>query len=93
MPFYLPNKCLRGRSDCQPLAQIESDNGISFICCGHNDRTSRTIPKDEFRVCWKNAEIDEMSDWDKRDITDTISILAQALSIDENIKNNTKDKE
>ena len=88
MPICLPEKCLRDRNDCEPLAQIQSDCGSSFWCCGRNDGATRKIERDEFRVCWKNEEIDEMSDWDKRDITDTISILAQALSIDENIKDN-----
>jgi len=86
MPLYLPEKCLRGRSDCSPLAQIESDCGNSFCCCGRNDGTTRKVVGDEFRVCWKNSEVDELGDWDKRDITDTISVLAQALSIDENMK-------
>ena len=47
---------------------------------GKNDGTRRNIEQDEFTVCWKNEEIDEISHWDKIDIVDTISILAQGLS-------------
>jgi len=87
MPLYLPTKCLRNRDDCEPLAQIESDESPkSFICCGRNDGCTRVEHLDEFRVCWKNGGIDELSDWDRRDIIDTVSVLAQALSIDENLK-------
>jgi hypothetical protein len=86
MPLSLPDKCLRDRSDCEPLAQIASDNGKSFICCGLNDQETRSYPHDEFRHCWKNQVIDERTDWDRRDITDTISVLAQALSIKANME-------
>ena len=83
MPIELPERCLRDRSDCQPLAQIQSDDGPpSFICCGYNDGTTRTEPGDRFRLCWKSKHIDELSDWDQRDLTDTASIILQALSID-----------
>lgn len=85
----LPEECPRGRSDCHPLSQIVSDEKPrSFICCGHNDGSTRELPQDRFRLCWKNQMIDEIGDWDERDIKDTISVLSQALSIDENIKLN-----
>ena len=85
MSISLPEKCLRNRDDCQPLAQIESDCRESFICCGLNDPSKRTILVDRFRVCWKNDVIDELSDWDERDIKDTMSVLTQALSVDANL--------
>ena len=84
MALVLPEKCLRSMSDCEPLAQIESDCKTSFICCGKNDAGSRTLDRDVYRVCFHNETIDERTDWDKRDITDTLSVLAQALSIEEN---------
>jgi hypothetical protein len=83
----LPEKCLRGEN-CQPYAQIQSNCGESFICCGLNSPEERGLPQDKFRVCWKNEVIDEMTDWDKRDLTDTISVMAQALSVDANIEAN-----
>lgn len=93
MPITLPEKCLRNLNDCNPLAQICSDNGNSFICCGKNDGRTRKIKQDEFRHCWVNSEIDELSDWDRRDISDTLSVLAQALSIDANINSEYSEKD
>jgi len=84
----LPKECLRGRDDCEPLSQVKSDDKTSFICCGMNDGTERTVEQDCFTMCWKNQDIDTRDFWDKRDITDTISVMAQALSIDANIENN-----
>ena len=84
MSICLPEKCLRGCSNCEPLAQIESDCGTSFICVGQNDGSTRTVDQDEFTLCWKNSEIDERSDWDKRDLIDTASVICQALSVIQN---------
>lgn len=88
--IVLPDECLRGL-DCEPYAQIKSRCGESFICCGLNSPEERTFPQDKFRVCWKNSEIDDMSDWDRRDLIDTISVMAQALSVDANIEVNHDD--
>lgn len=84
----LPEKCPRNLSPdvCRPLSQILADDKSSFICCGHSHRDFRKIKDDRFRLCWKNDEIDEMSDWDERDIKDTMSVMAQALSVDANMK-------
>jgi hypothetical protein len=41
---------------------------------------------DIFRLCWKNDHVDEMGDYDYADMKDTISVLAQALSIDEHMR-------
>ena len=84
MPIFLPEKCLRNKSCCRPLANVEADDGVSFICVGNNDGSTRKLPQDKFTLCWKNAEIDECSDWDKRDLTDTASVICQALSVIEN---------
>ena len=78
----LPDACLRHLSGCQPLAQIESDDSSSFICCGINGRQD----EDRFRLCWVNQVIDEMSDWSERDIKDTTAVMAQALSVDTNMR-------
>ena len=83
--IILPAACLRGRSDCQPLAQISSARGESFICCGLSEKGSRSLLADEFRHCWKNEDCDEMSDCDERDVKDTVSVLAQALSAKANL--------
>lgn len=86
MPLYLPDKCLRNLEDCEPYAQFQSDEDGSFICMGKNDGTEVKFKQDEFRFCWKNESVDECSDMDRRDILDTISILSQGLSMDENIR-------
>jgi hypothetical protein len=78
--------CNRGREDCESLSFIKSDCGGSFVCCGHNTPDNREWKDDIFRVCWKNDHVDEMGDYDYSDMKDTISVLAQALSIDEHIK-------
>jgi len=85
MPLYLPDKCLRGLDNCEPYAQIEADDGRSFICMGKNDGTTSKYAQDEFTVCWKNDDVDECSNWDRRDIIDTISVLSQGMSVHENV--------
>jgi hypothetical protein len=82
-------QCLRCRTDCVPLANISSDEGQqSFICVGLNSKESRSIPQDRFTLCWKNDQVNERGHWDKRDLMDTMSVIAQALSTDENIRVN-----
>lgn len=85
MGICLPEKCLRGK-DCKPLSQIESDCKGSFVCCGHNDGTTRAEKQDRFRFCVKNKEIDQCDDLDDADMKDTMSVLSQALSVDEHIQ-------
>ena len=84
----LPEKCFRGYDYCQPWSQIESTDKTSFMCCGLLDEDIREPPQDKFRYCFKNESLDEMHDNDKRDLIDTISVMSQALSIQENIEAN-----
>jgi len=87
MGTFTVNKCLRCRTDCIALANISSDSEEkSFICVGYNKPEGREIKNDRFTLCWKNNVIDERGFWDRRDLLDTQSVIAQALSIDENIK-------
>ncbi len=88
MSLELPQVCPRSLTDCEPLAQILVDDEPGFVCCGHNDGKTRATEQDRFRVCFRNGVIDEMVDWDERDIKDHISVLAQALSVDANMRNN-----
>lgn len=81
MPIELPSRCPRSFVHCHPLAQIISDCETTFICCGNSDKNTRRIEQDKFRVCYKSHFVDDISDLDETDITDTISVLAQALSI------------
>lgn len=83
------NNCIRCRKDCTPAANLSSDGeGKSFVCVGWNRPQDRSVPGDRFTLCWKNSVIDERGHWDKRDLLDTLSVIAQALSIDENISVN-----
>lgn len=88
MSTVTENHCARCRADCTPAANIASDDGGSFICVGFNSPESRTVQADRFTLCWKNDAIDERSHLDKRDLLDTMSVIAQALSVDENIRVN-----
>lgn len=83
MSIELPPKCPRGRGDCQPLAQVVSDDETTFVCAGKNDGTTRTWPADRFRHCVKSSGQgpDSMQDCDERDMADQASVLVQALSI------------
>lgn len=88
------NKCFRCRTDCVPVANISSDEpapGVapnSFVCVGFNRKEDRAVAQDRFTLCWKNRAVDERGHWDKRDLLDTMSVIAQALSTDENIRVN-----
>ena len=77
----LPEKCLRGMDDCEPLAQIEATNGESFWCVGENDGTRRDIEQDKYTVCFKSQNVDEEDHYDKRDLTHHAAVLIQALAI------------
>lgn len=81
MGIYLPEKCLRDQSDCEPLAQIASDCGDSFICVGCNDGTRREVEQDKYTYCWKTPVIDQEDHVDETDLLDTISVMSQAMSV------------
>jgi len=83
------NNCLRCRTDCTPAANVAADGeGKSFVCVGWNRPQDRAIQSDRFTLCWKNDAVDERGHGDKRDLLDTMSVIAQALSTDENIRVN-----
>ena len=91
MSTQTQDTCFRCRSDCVALANLSADEGsppASFICVGANAKESRTVQADRFTLCWKNGAVDERGHWDKRDLLDTMSVIAQALSTDENIRVN-----
>ena len=83
----LPDECPRGLDSCSPLSQVVSDSEPrTFCCCGISDIDTRKIPEDKFRHCWVSETVDEIGDYDECDIKDTIWVLAQALSIQERLK-------
>lgn len=87
--LYRPDKCMRERTDCNPLANIVSDPEFgepqTFICCGENSPSCRSVEQDEYTLCIKSNEgVDDRRNLDKRDIIDQISVMAQSLSMIEN---------
>ena len=71
----------------KPQVNPETGMPYSFICVGKNDGSEvrEDIPSDDpYTLCWHNSMIDERSFYDKRDLTDTASVILQALSAIEN---------
>ena len=82
MPHILPSKCLRNRGDCMPLSQIEADDHSTFLCCGENDGSHRSVNQDKYTLCIKSCEgIDDIRNCDKRDLIHQASIIMGALAI------------
>ena len=79
--LWAPEYCPRGKDDCSSLCQIIAKGHASFMCVGENDPDSREMPQDRFRVCFKNGHVDDMQDYDKRDLMQTNAVLAGALAI------------
>jgi hypothetical protein len=77
----LPEKCLRGRSNCNPYSQISSDDESSFFCCGLHDGSLSKVLQDKYTVCFKGEHDDHISMYDKRDIVHNASVLLGALAI------------
>ncbi len=94
MSTQTENRCFRCRTDCVPVSNLSADDPSqdggpsSFVCVGLNRKESRAIHQDRFTLCWKNKAVDDIGHWDKRDLLDTMSVIAQALSTDENIRVN-----
>lgn len=81
MAITLPDRCPRGLGCCQPLAQVMSDSGESFLCVGENDGSDRVEPGDSLTLCVRNAQVDERTHVDERDLIDQASVITQALSV------------
>ena len=83
--MVLPESCLRCLSTCKPLASLEDVEG-GFICVGRNDgsEVKDDRKQDIYTYCWLNDQIDERTFMDRRDIVDSMSVMAQALSVIEN---------
>ena len=82
---FIPEYCPRGRTDCKALSQIISQGHASFLCCGENDGTTRTVEQDKYRMCVKSSENNDiMTDCDKRDLMHEASVIMGALAIIEN---------
>jgi hypothetical protein len=76
-----PVYCPRNLTDCTSMAQIIAQGHASFICVGENDGSKRVLSQDKYRMCFKNSLMDEMSDFDKRDLVHFSSVMIQGLAI------------
>lgn len=78
-----PEKCNRGRCDCQPYALIESNTDPaepSFFCVGNNGgKMSPTVSTDIYTVCFNGKFRDEMSFFDERDLIHQQYVISAAL--------------
>lgn len=87
----IPHTCPRGREDCIALANIKSDDGSSFFCCGENNGENVAVEQDIYTTCFKGEFRDEMSHSDKRDLMHQASVLIQALGVVQKSHEDEKD--
>lgn len=88
MSTVTENRCPRGLKNCTPADVIADENCASFVCVGWNVPQGRTVAQDRFTLCWKNSAIDQLGHWNRSDLLDTMCVIAQALSTDENVRVN-----
>lgn len=78
-----PEKCSRGRCDCQPYALIESNTDPdepSFFCVGNNGgKLCPQVPTDLYTVCFKGKFRDEIASYDERDLIHQMYVISAAL--------------
>jgi hypothetical protein len=88
----LPEKCLRNKPYCQPIAQLQSDGPCkTFICVGLNEPFVRKVEDDYLTKCVTGTDgVDNIDNCDDRDLTDEMSVIAQALSVIANMRENEK---
>lgn len=84
--FILPENCPRERTNCDPYAQIVSDDCESFFCCGLHDGTLSKVLQDKYTVCFKEPHDDNISMYDKRDLIHQSSVFIQTLAIIEELE-------
>ena len=69
--------------DCQPLSNIVADDGSSFVCVGLHKDINNKYPEDRFRHCFKSESTDSMYDYDDYDLKSVVSVMSEALLLDE----------
>lgn len=96
MPLMNFPVCWRRRDDCQPFHTIEAVGDqdlteeqfenfeydpVSYVCCGCVAEAARCVPQDAYRVCCKNAVVDEMGDYDEQDLAHLQAVVSHALAV------------
>lgn len=56
-------------------------NPLSFVCAGCVREADRVVPRDAYRVCWMNDEVDEMGEYDEQDLAHQAAVITQAMAI------------
>ena len=74
--------CPRG-TECKPISNVVADDNSSFVCVGYHNQIKNDYPQDRFRHCFKSADTDSMFDYDVYDLKSVISVMSEALLIDE----------
>lgn len=69
--------------ECQPLSNIVADDGSSFVCVGLHKDLNNEYPEDRFRHCFKSETTNSMYHYDDYDLKSVVSIMSEALLIDE----------
>jgi len=79
--------CPRG-TKCNPISNVVSDDESSFVCVGYHNEKKEKYPQDRFRHCFKSAaNTDSIFDYDEYDMKSVISVMSEALLIDELVDN------
>lgn len=95
MPLMTVGNCYRGRKDCKSFSVIESPPAdvtqeqfdtldfvpTSFVCCGCISREVREPKQDAYRLCFKNADGDDMTDNDEQDLLHVVKVCMDALAV------------
>ena len=81
-----PLHCARGKTCCEPLAQISANDGSSFVCMGCNDGTERPIDQDRLSFCFVNDWSDDEWFIDEHDAHSMSAVLAHGLAVDNCIR-------
>lgn len=77
------NICPKCLDNCSPLSNVVADDHSSFVCVGLHKDIKEKYSQDRFRHCFKSESTDSVFDYDEYDIKSVISVMAEALLIDE----------
>jgi hypothetical protein len=75
------NSCPRGLK-CKPISNIVAHDESTFVCIGYHNEENN-YPQDKFRHCFKSLDTDSMYDYDEYDLKSVISVMSEALLIEE----------
>ena len=75
-------KCPKG-TECKPISNVVADDGSSFVCIGYHNEEKKDYPQDKFRHCFKSEDSDSTFDYDEYDLKSVISVMSEALLIEE----------